>query len=288
MTDLTSVTTATRCATGRRRAGGLVLAAVAAVVLLLGAGCGSHPPTPAPTPTRPAAAPPPPAPPKVGTCYAMSMSQALAPTSSAHATPCSKKHTTETYYVGKLDTVVDGHLLAVDSDRVNAQVASTCRAKVGAFLGGTQDEMRLSMVRPTWFTPTVAQSDKGADWFRCDAFIVQSADSLVSRTGSLRHALAKSATRDQLSMCGTDAPAAKDFHRVLCSAKHSWRAVAVVPMKQGHYPGLHAAKAAAGSRCENAASAQAADPLSFQWGYEFPTAKDWAAGQTYGICWAKG
>ena len=38
--------------------------------------------------------------------------------------------------------------------------------------------------------------------------------------------------------------------------------------------------------CRGAARADAPDPLDFQWGYEWPTAEQWANGQTYGICWA--
>jgi hypothetical protein len=261
------------------------LGAVVLGVLLL-AGCGTKPPAEAP-PTHPAAAPAPPAAPKVGSCYGMSMKQALAWTSSAKVKPCNGTHTTETFFVGQLDTAVDGHLVAVDSDRTQAQVTSACRAKVSAFVGGTPDQLRLSMVRPVWFTPTVSQSDEGANWYRCDAVVVASPDSLSPRIGTLKGVLKGTTTRTAVSMCGTDAPTAKDFHRVLCSAKHSWRAVAVVPMKPGKYPGEKVARGAAGTRCEQAASAAAGNPLSFQFGYEFPTADDWANGQDYGICWAK-
>ena len=40
--------------------------------------------------------------------------------------PCSERHTAQTIHVGRLDTVVDGHALAVDSDRVLHQLATTC------------------------------------------------------------------------------------------------------------------------------------------------------------------
>ena len=38
-----------------------------------------------------------------------------------------------------LDTLVDGHLLAVDSERVQAQVARECPARFATFVGGTPD-----------------------------------------------------------------------------------------------------------------------------------------------------
>jgi hypothetical protein len=263
-------------------------AALAAGLVLAAAGCGSHPTASAPPATTPPTAPAPPPAPKDGGCYTMTMKQAVAPTSSAPAKSCRSPHTTETYLVGTLDTLEGGHLLAVDSDRVAAQVATTCRDRLTPFLGGTPDQARLSMVRPVWFTPTVAQSDQGANWFRCDAVVVADSDSLATRTSSLKNALGHAGSRGALAMCGTDAPGAKDFHRVLCSARHSWRAIATVPLKGAHYPGVKVAKSAGQTRCEDAASAAAKDPLSFQWGYEWPTSEDWSLDQHYGICWTKG
>ena len=38
--------------------------------------------------------------------------------------------------------------------------------------------------------------------------------------------------------------------------------------------------------CEDAGREVAEDALDYEWGYEWPTAEQWAAGQTYGRCWA--
>ncbi|GAB3868422.1 hypothetical protein GCM10028801_44380 [Nocardioides maradonensis] len=254
---------------------------------LLLAGC-SSPTAPVAAPTTPAPAPAPPAAPAPHACYAMTMTQAVAPTSQVTPTSCTAAHTTETYYVGQLDTYVDGHLLAVDSDHVSAQVADTCRRRLGGFLGGTTAQTRLSMVRAVWFTPTVAQSGQGANWFRCDAVAVADSDSLSTLKASLHGALRAPKRRTALAMCGTAAPGAPGFHRVQCGTRHSWRAIAVVPIAGVRYPGRAAAKAAGKVRCEDAAGAVTSDPLSFQWSYEWPTAGDWSLDQHYGICWFKG
>ncbi|HJQ05665.1 MAG TPA: septum formation family protein [Nocardioides sp.] len=260
---------------------GLLLAGV------LLAGCGS-PAAPVAAPTTPATAPAPPAAPAAHACYTMTMTQAVAPTSHANATSCSSAHTTETFYVGQLDTYVDGHLLAVDSDRVSAQVADTCRQRLGRFLGGTTAQTRLSMVRAVWFTPTVAESGQGANWFRCDAVAVADADSLSSLRSSLRGALKAPKRRAALAMCGTAAPGSAGFHRVQCGSPHTWRAIADVSIPGGRYPGRKVAKGAGKTRCADAAGAAASNPLSFQWSYEWPTAADWSLDQHYGICWFKG
>lgn len=271
----------------RHRVSGLLTVAVALAVLV---GCSGEDepgaePTPS-TPTSPPTAAPPPRPPDVGACYDLSFPQALAPTSSKKPTTCSTQHTSETYAVGRLDTLVDGHLLAVDSDRVQRQVAEACPAALPDFLGGDEAALRLSMLRPVWFTPTLAQSDRGADWYRCDVVVVAGDKTLDEPDASLRGALDKEALRERYSMCGTAAPDAERFERVVCSAEHSWRAIEVVPYESGAYPGEQAVKERLETPCEDAGLDVADDPLDFQWGYEYPTEEQWEMGQTWGLCWA--
>lgn len=264
---------------------GLLLAAVA--------GCtGSDEPASAPTPsgTPTSSAPPPratpaPVPPDRG-CYRLSYDQAVAPTASSGPVSCDKTHTSATYAVGELDTVVDGHLLAVDSDRVQAQVADTCPARFAPFVGGSREDRRLSMLRPVWFTPTVEQSDAGASWFRCDVVALATEGKLAPLTGRLAGVLDTPEGRDRYGMCGTSAPGEKGFERVVCSHPHSWRAIAVVPFEDGAYPGEKKVKAAGETPCRDAGASVASDTLDYQWGYEWPTADQWKAGQTFGRCWA--
>ncbi|TIC84839.1 hypothetical protein E8D34_14085 [Nocardioides sp. GY 10113] len=236
----------------------------------------------APTPT-PAARPP--RTPKVGACYRMAFDAALAPTSGARPRDCAEPHTAETYRVGSLDTLADGHLLAVDSDRAQQQVAEACPGRLSSYVGGDLTDLRLSMVRPVWFTPTVAASDKGANWFRCDAVVVTGSAGLFRTTGSLRGIL-DGARSDEVAMCGTAAPDAAAFDRVPCAARHSWRAISVVTFVARDYPGAAAARERGQGTCEDAAEALADDPLDFEWGYEWPTKAQWGNGMTFGRCWA--
>ncbi|MEQ6903038.1 septum formation family protein [Nocardioides sp. YIM 152588] len=235
----------------------------------------------APTP-----APKPPATPKVGTCYRMSFDQAVAPTATARKRDCARPHTAETYRVGALATVADGHLLAVDSDRAQRQVAEACPGGLSAYVGGDESALRLSMIRPVWFTPSVEESDEGANWFRCDAVVVTGSSGLATVDVSLRGILDRDADRDRVAMCGTAAPDADAFSRVPCAAQHSWRAISVVGLTGESYPGEQAARSRGDGVCEDAAAARADDPLDFQWGYEWPTEAQWESGMTFGRCWA--
>lgn len=273
----------------RRRSASSLAAVLLAVTAATGCSGEDEKEPSAPTttePTPPPTAGPPPAAPQDGACYDLSFRQALAPTASRRPTPCDGPHTSETYAVGTLDTVVDGHLLAVDAERVQAQVAEACPEALPDFVGGDPEALRLSMIRPVWFTPSVAQSDRGADWYRCDVVVVAGDEKLAEPTSTLRGALDKQALRDRYAMCGTAAPDAERFERVICGADHSWRAIQVVPYESRTYPGEDAVRARLEAPCENAGLDAADDPLDYEWGYEYPTREQWDMGQTYGLCWA--
>jgi hypothetical protein len=237
----------------------------------------------APRPARPAPLPPDHA------CYRLSYQHALAPTSGKGPVPCRDSHTAQTFAVGHVASVVDGHLLAVDSDRVQAQVAQTCPRRFAAWVGGSTDDRRLSLLRAVWFTPTVAQSDKGADWFRCDVIALDGDEQLAPLTGRLEGVLDTEAGRRRWSLCGTAEPGTKSFERVLCSAESArWQALSVVGLAGlgPSYPGEKRVSSEGQDPCESAGRAVAEDTLNFEWSYEYPTREQWQNGQTYGVCWA--
>ena len=192
--------------------------------------------TPSQTPSALPTATEPPAP-EQRACYRLDYAAAVAPTASDDPVDCGKRHTSITIGVGTLDNVASGHLLAVDSRRVRDAVAEACPQTFARFVGGSLEDRRLSMLRPVWFTPTLEEADQGAQWYRCDAIAVAGDDQLARLTGRLSGALGTPAGRDRYAMCGTAAPDADDFERVICSAKHTWRAVATVDLPAGAYPG---------------------------------------------------
>ncbi|WP_372728420.1 septum formation family protein [Nocardioides sp.] len=276
---------------GRRQR--LLPGALLPVVLALGValtGCTSEEPgdpkpsAPTSTATTPATADEVPVP-KDRACFDLSYADALAPTNSSTPVDCAEKHTSMTYAVGELDSAVQGHLLSVDSKRVQAQVARVCPERLSRFLGGTPEDLRLTMLRAVWFTPTVEESDAGANWFRCDVIAVAADGKLDPLTGRLAGVLAKPEARGKYAMCATAEPGTPDFSRVVCSREHAWRAIRTVDVPGADYPGEEAAREAGQGPCEDAARDRADDALNFTWGYEWPTAAQWRAGQTYGLCW---
>ncbi len=244
----------------------------------------TSPPTPSATPTVA------PAPPPTSACYQLSLAEALAPTNLSTPVPCRRKWTSRTFYVGRLDLVTDdGHLLGVDSSAAQAQVSEVCPQRLASYLGGTTESQRLSVLRSIWFTPTIAEADSGADWFRCDVVALSGRSALARLTGRLRNAL--DAEDTPYALCGTAKPGSKDFERVSCSQDHTWRAVKTVELVTKSYPGTKRARAAGVVPCTDAARENAQDALDFQWGYQWPTKKQWDGTdgrppQRYGICWS--
>lgn len=269
--------------------------ALAGLGLLAAAGCASSTSdadvattrAASPTPSTSASASPTTVPartPKVGECYRLDFKAATAAVSDARPVSCSQPHTAQTAYVGTIDPYEDGHLLAVDSDRVQQRIAQACPAKVDAYVGGDQEQRRLSRVRAIWFSPTLEQSDDGASWYRCDAVAVRSEDALATLPQQVKGALG-TPRGDRLATCGTAAPDAKDFRRVTCAEQHSWEAVSSVDLPDDAAYLGKAAGAAADDTCKGVAADRADDPLKYTWSFQWPTREDWQAGQRWGLCW---
>jgi len=258
-------------------------------VLLLSACSGGDPGT-APTSTAPASTTPSathaaePLRPGKGECYRLTYAQAIAPTTDVPPVSCKRTYTARTFHVGTFDAVLDGHLLAVDSARVQDKIADDCTRRMGDYVGGDADDLALSMFRVVWFSPTVEASDAGADWYRCDLTALASENRLVALRGPIRGVLDGASGLEAWGSCGTTEPGKAGFARVVCSAKHTWRAVGVVRHGGRKFPGPRALTADRDS-CEDPAREVASDPLKVVFSYLAPTREQWNAGQHYGTCW---
>ena len=241
------------------------------------------------SPSASASTPPvvPPAP-KRAACYRLSPAQLTQPTNASGAVSCRGRHTAQTIYVGRLDTVVDGHAVAVDSATVQRQLSTVCPRKLQAYVGGSTGTRRLSRFNVVWYSPTLDQSDQGADWFRCDVIAFAGREQLAPLPGTqrLRGVLNDARTLSEYGLCGTAAPGERGFERVICGRKHSWRAIDTIGIAGGsRYPGATSVRKAGDSACKDRARARSGDTLKFRYGWEWPTREQWSRGQHYGFCW---
>jgi hypothetical protein len=269
-----------------RRSTVVVLAVLAALVLAACSSSGSGSSADKPSAGASASsAPPPPAPPQVGACHALTLQQATDPVDSSDPVPCTRPHTAQTYKVGRLSSLADGHLLAVDSPAVQARLVKECTPALPKYLGGDQTTQRLSRLGPVWFGPSLEQADAGADWFRCDVVGLRKEGALVTLPKNLKGALSAPDALDRFGTCGTAAPDAKSFQRVICADRHSWRAVDVVDLPASTRYLAKDAAATGDAACKDVASQRANGALKYTWSFEWPTRANWAAGQRYGYCW---
>lgn len=243
-------------------------------------GSASSTPTSATATPTPVALPPAPV---KGQCSRLTQAEAIAPTPPATpALACSAPHTAQTYRVGELDLIRDGHLLAVDSTVATTQIQRSCQGALDDWLGG---DARLSVLTSIWFAPSVEQSDAGASWFRCDVVAPGAGQQLTNLPARTRGLLATEAGRDRFGLCRTAAPAAAGSEPVPCSSKHAFRALSAVDLTGAALPTPKRGQAILDPVCREAATKAADDPLDIAWQQELPTAEQWAAGRRYGLCW---
>lgn len=258
----------------------LTLCLVAVLVAL--AGCtgdgDSQTPDSPTTATTPTETPEPDPAPRAGQCHRLTWSQALSPVPGGATVRCGQRHTSQTYHVG---TLRPRELEAVDSASVQERVARVCTTRLREHAGADERAMRLTMVQPVWFTPSLEQAALGADWFRCDLVVVQGPEQLMRLPRRTQNIAAQESVR----MCSTAAPGSKGFARVTCASTHSWRAVDTVDIAGEDYPAAEAADAALDEACSAVALENAEDPLSYRWAQERPTKQQWKGGRRYGLCW---
>ncbi len=229
--------------------------------------------------------PPPPAAARVGDCHELSLAEATDPVDTGNPVPCRSPHTSVTIKVGQLAPVVDGHLLAVDSRTVRAQIAKACPAAPGSYVGGDQTAQRLSRFEVVPFSPSLEQADAGANGYRCDLVALRSEGRLQPLPAKVKGVLDRPDGLDRFGTCGTAAPDARTFARVICSEKHAWRAVDVVDLPaKARYLAKDVA-ATGDARCKDVAATRANGALKYTWSFEWPTRAQWQAGQRYGYCW---
>ena len=230
-----------------------------------------------------------PTPPPPRACYRLRFDELARPTNGSAPVPCTNRHNTTTIHVGRLDTLVGGRSVAVDSELVQRRIARTCPQKLAAFVGGTRSARALSRFSVVWFSPTLEEADRGADWFRCDLIAFAAHETLLALPprGRLQSVLDRDGSLTTYGLCGTAAPGTAGFERVICSRRHSWRATSTIALPGGHtYPGTARVRSAGNATCKERVRAARGFSIRFRYGWEWPSRDQWDRGQRYGYCWA--
>jgi hypothetical protein len=224
--------------------------------------------------------------PSPGDCHAMTLRQVTAVSAENTSTDCLHRPTTITVAVGTLK--VKGRRVAPSSPAAQDLMRRTCEPKVARWLGADPGELRTSRLTAVWFVPTPEQVQAGAHWFRCDLVGFDRGTHLfpLPAPHQLQGAL-RGDRGERYALCGTAKPGARNFQRVTCSLKHSWKAISAIELSGGKtYPGVAAVRDGGTKPCSSRARAAAGGATRYDYGWEWPTAQQWRAGQHYGYCWA--
>ena len=225
--------------------------------------------------------------PRPGDCHAMTLREVTATSADDTSSDCLHGPTTITVAVGRLE--VKGRAVAPDSPAAQDLMQRTCRPRAAAWLGTDARGLRLSRLTAVWFVPTPEQVEAGARWYRCDVVGFDRGDHLLPLPAPhrLERALGTDAG-DRYALCGTTKPGDRRFQRVTCSMRHTWKAIATVDLAGGErYPGEKAVREGGDSACsDKVRAASGGTAMKYDYGWEWPTAQQWRAGQRYGFCWA--
>src|SRR4029079_1713168 len=115
---------------------------------------------------------------------------------------------------------------------------------------------------------------------------LESDQKLAPLAGPMEGVLDRPESRDHYALCGTAEPGTAGFEQRMCGVSHSWQALRTVVFPAGRYPGEAKARAAGQTPCQDAGRDGADAPLNYRWSYQWPTRRQWLAGQTWGTCWA--
>lgn len=225
--------------------------------------------------------------PQVGDCHRMTLREVTAVSADDTSSDCSHRPTTVTVAVGRLPST--GGEVDPESARAQQAMARTCTPRLARWLGTDERGLRLSRLTAVWFAPTPEQLEAGQRWFRCDLVGFGKGQQLLPLPppSTLQGALGRDASRERYALCGTARPGDKGFTRTTCDRRHTWRAISTVDLPGGKaYPGTAEVRRAGDQTCSDQVRARQGQPLEFDYGWEWPTAAQWKAGQRYGYCWA--
>jgi hypothetical protein len=201
---------------------------------------------------------------------------------------CGKRHTAQTFAVGRIPRDVIGQPSRPAPEAVAAYVTPRCERRFQRWVGGDRATRMLSRLHSVWFLPTDQDLALGARWYRCDAIAYVRADEPAGLPGSVEDALSQTGALDRFGVCSQGSPERSSSVLVMCGAKrHDWRAFSVISVRSSRrdaYPDRQG-RTQARRECRNASRVELGYPLEWRFGWQPPSRRAWRAGTRHGLCW---
>ncbi|MBA2445905.1 MAG: septum formation family protein [Nocardioidaceae bacterium] len=226
--------------------------------------------------------------PEVGECHKLTFSDVGLFSNQAKEVSCGGTHTASTFMVETLPERIAFEGVDIQNAAVQTSAAETCKAAFPAFIGGDAPMRALARLTATYFLPKQRDFDLGARWVRCDVIALQSQQALGPLPSKVKGLLDDQDALDEVGLCSTAEPGVEVSTLVMCTQPHEFRALAAVRLgdNDAAYPGVVRAEDT-GQQCEELVSEELGVEGGFTYGWTFPSAADWTAGQRIGYCWNK-
>ncbi len=230
---------------------------------------------------------PPPPPPQQAECRDLTFADIALFSDSTKPTPCSQPHTSYTFAVQQLPAEVSFDGVQTSNHSVQSAAAERCHSAYVSFIGGNAETRALSRLTVTYFLSNQEGFDLGAHWIRCDIVALKSATSLAELPARLQRILDSSSALATYGVCSDGQPSASGSKLVMCTEKHTYRALAVIRLgpKGAAYPGKGPARDAGRQRCQDLVAHDLGVSGGFTYSWTYPSESDWTAGQRFGYCW---
>lgn len=202
---------------------------------------------------------------------------------------CKSPHTAYTFAVQSLPPGVKIAGVSIGNKSVQDAAAQSCRAAFARFIGGDPAERALSRLSVTYFLPDQRGFNLGATWVRCDVVALKTSNTLASLPDKLKGLLDNPKSLRDFAVCSKGTPGASTSGLVMCTEKHTYRAEAALRLgsTSAAYPGIAAAGKGGQKLCSGYLTKTLGAGSGYTFGWTYPTASDWAAGQRFGYCWLK-
>ena len=206
--------------------------------------------------------------PVVGQCSDMNREELDQASYVEPAVDCAGTHTAQVIAVAQMP---DG--LSYDGAGFLRFALETCYPAQRKVLGTRQPGVRLTAYNLGYFGPTPEQQAAGARWMRCD-LVLTSDDTLLPLPGRLK--VGRYPFKKTVSRC----LAGRDYHVVVCTKKHTFRATAALKVDAKRFPSDKAWQRIGTQRCRAATSSRA---YRFSW----PSKVGWKVGDRSIVCYTR-
>lgn len=257
---------------------------------------GDTTPSPSPTSESPSPSPTKPTPvapkPKVGECrriepYMIGVGSDI---SERQTTPCGKTHNAQTYFVGRMNKPMQDAAKAGNGVRLQREVSGICGRKLTDWLGGSGEDVAVSVFKFLVNAPPAHQVQAGARWFTCDLFGIRVANkSKLAALPATTKGLLKSNRANRWARCNRGDFSDGTTNIVICTRPHTYRAIGGIHLgkAKAKYPGPQRMNRSLKSSCLGPVQSHVGASGGFNYAWTWPSSDDWKIGVHWGLCYVK-